>query len=99
MDTNWEVFFDDHRVLQLVVITTPPFRRLRGKGKSALPLVDAFAVVGALWSPFYSTWTMDKFANASRLKRLQRCREDSSGLCHLVHVWFVFQSVSIGMSE
>ena len=39
------------------------------------------------------------FPAASRLKRLQRCGEESSGLCHLVHVWFVFQSVSIGMSE
>ena len=48
MDTNREVFVDDHRILQLVVITTPPSPSITWKGrrkkeKIALPLVDLIA--------------------------------------------------------
>ena len=36
MDTNRDVFFDDHRVLQLVVITTPPSPSLTWEGEKCL---------------------------------------------------------------
>ena len=36
MDTNRDVFFDDHRVLQLVVITTPPSPSITWEGEKCL---------------------------------------------------------------
>ena len=36
MDTNRELFFDDHRVLQLVVITTPPSPSITWEGERCL---------------------------------------------------------------
>ena len=36
MDTNRELFFDDHRVLQLVVITTPPSPSFTWEGERCL---------------------------------------------------------------
>jgi len=43
MDMNRDVFFDDYRVLQLIVTTTPPSPSLTLEGKGALLLTDACA--------------------------------------------------------
>ena len=54
MDTNMDVFFDDYRVLQLIVTTTRPSPSLSLERESALLLTDAIAGIEKLCGDLFA---------------------------------------------
>ena len=53
MDTNMDVFFDDYRVLQLIVTTTPPSPSLSLEGEKCLAF-DAIAGIEKLCGELFA---------------------------------------------